>query len=93
MVLGPMIDPPHAQSSYRPCGVYHYPDTRVGCIGRTVYEIWSNSGECLACSSIAESARLVLEPRLWEFLDMATDGVKAVGNGPRMTPSVLRVLR
>lgn len=93
MVLGPMIDPPYPQSNYRPCGVYHYPDTRVGCAGRTIYELWGTDGQCISCASVADSARLVLEPRLWEFLDLMTDGAKAVGNGPRMTPSVLRVLR
>ena len=73
MVMGPAIDPPYPQSSYRPCGVYHYPDLRVGCLGRTVFEIWDDRGECISCSSVAESRRLMLEPRLWEFLDMATD--------------------
>lgn len=89
MVMGPAIDPPYPQNSYRPNGVYHYPDDRVGCEGRTVYELWAN-GECLACASASASARLRLEPRLWEFLDLSTDVPLAAND---TTPRSLRVIR
>jgi hypothetical protein len=97
-VLGPAIDPPHIQGGTRPCGVYRYPDLRVGCQGRVMLEIWGEHGECLFFGSVAgRSAHARTEVAAWAWLEDEIDERKAVVNAPMsarlQTPPRLGIVR